>query len=179
MSWGLGALWQKGGSSVKDWMVYLDYLLRLLNFSNGWISLVLNKTWQCKREVLWLRRSGDNAGLTAMVGTGDESIWQRRQSSSTSSFWQVCGPSPYSKLFETTPNASHIFILQHSIRKSTYLVASTETKNEAAEKREDETLSRTVEGCLHKSTTEENKIQSSHWFSGSYSCNPDLQYDGN
>lgn len=129
-----------------------------------------------------VRRTGDTAGLTAMAGTGGKSIWQKLQSSIHNCvyhllpahllFWQVCGPAPYSKLFETTPNASHIFTLQHWIRKNLHFVAITETENEAAEKHEDEKLSRTVDWCLHKRTTEENKTQSSHWFSGSYSCNP-------
>lgn len=60
-----------------------------------------------------------------------------------------------------------LHILQNSI----------EAESEAAIKHEDEELRRTVDRCLHKSATVENKTQGSLRFTGSYSCNPVPQHD--
>lgn len=197
--------WASGeyrGSSVKDWMANLDYVVRSLPACKGWFSntvLMLNKTWRRRSGALSSTCSGDMVG----EGTNCESTFDRNinppftflslLSSPTPCFWQVCLSAPHLKPCDTTSNtiitflhckAGRVIIIyilwQHLLpctRGLNFSKSSTKTESKATIKHEDEKLSRRVDRCLHRSTTLGNKTQGSLRFTGSYSCNPVPQHD--
>lgn len=166
-------------------MVNLDYLLRSLPVCSGWFSLVLNKTWRCRRVVLGLRSSYDSVGLW-LVKVVNQRLTGLQSSSHTLSTVHINTNTVLwvSNMSINLMQSSHTGARQcwkgpMMNNMQDEAISSADTKSETATvlNMREEKPTRKVDRCLYKVTRVQGKTLHSPSFIGSYSCNPAPQHD--